>query len=408
LAALVLLAFLLRLAWGIWTAPVPPPFSDDEYYDATARSLAAGDGYSALFTPDGFRPGGNPTAFYPPGYSIALAGAFKAFGPSFSTARSANALFGALTVVPAYAIARRLAHGRAAITAAVVVALMPSLVAWTPVLLSETLFTLIFTAAVAILITAGGNEREVRTSRLILFGVVLGLASLVRGQALILLPVALAWWAWKGLSLKKAGLMSAAAAAAASAVLLPWAVRSSLALDAPVLLSTNFGYNLRVGHAPYATGRYVTPQDLWDEPARDFRALEVVFNQAGTRRAIDYAAGHPFDEAKLTLKKAWYLWRPDTDALTWVESYGLTPLPRRTAGPLRWLIGGTYVALALLALAGLARLGRRSPEARLVALTALAWTAVDVVFFGEPRYHLPLLPLLSAVTMAAWPGRLPA
>jgi len=57
LAALVALALLLRLVWAEWTAPVPPPFSDAEYYDSTARSLAAGRGYSVLFTPEGFRAG---------------------------------------------------------------------------------------------------------------------------------------------------------------------------------------------------------------------------------------------------------------------------------------------------------------------------------------------------------------
>jgi hypothetical protein len=30
-------------------------------------------------------------------------------------------------------------------------------------------------------------------------------------------------------------------------------------------------------------------------------------------------------------------------------------------------------------------------------LTLAAWTAVHIVFFSEPRYHLPLLPILFAM-----------
>ena len=36
----MLLAFAARLAWTLWTAPVPPHLSDPEYYNATALSLA--------------------------------------------------------------------------------------------------------------------------------------------------------------------------------------------------------------------------------------------------------------------------------------------------------------------------------------------------------------------------------
>src|SRR5438067_6316947 len=100
LSALVVLALLLRLVWSIATAPVPPAFSDAEYYDATARSLAAGQGYSVLFTPSGFRPGGEATAFYPPGYSFILAGAYRSLGPSVSTGRLVNVVLGGLTVLP--------------------------------------------------------------------------------------------------------------------------------------------------------------------------------------------------------------------------------------------------------------------------------------------------------------------
>jgi hypothetical protein len=35
-----------------------------------------------------------------------------------------------------------------------------------------------------------------------------------------------------------------------------------------------------------------------------------------------------------------------------------------------------------------------------VAIVCLVWTGVHIVFFGEPRYHVPLLPLLLPLAAA--------
>lgn len=70
LGSIVLLAFAARLAWTLWTGPVPPHLSDPEYYNATALSLARHLRYAVLFDRErGFLPNGAPTAFWPPGYS---------------------------------------------------------------------------------------------------------------------------------------------------------------------------------------------------------------------------------------------------------------------------------------------------------------------------------------------------
>src|SRR5205085_12177685 len=137
--------------------------------------------------------------------------------------------------------------------------------------------------------------------------------------ALVLLPLAAVCWLGCSGDVRRPVLRVAIMLGGVAVLLVPWAVRSSVALSA-VLLSTNGGYNLRVGHAPYATGRYVAPQDLWDEPAADFQALERVFNTKGVQRAYAYAIHHPLRESRFAAKKVGYLWSPDTDALTWLQS----------------------------------------------------------------------------------------
>jgi hypothetical protein len=192
----------------------------------------------------------------------------------------------------------------------------------------------------------------------------------------------------------------AASTLVALVMLTPWAMRNALVMDSPILLSANFGYNLRVGHAPYSTGHYAFPGDLWDtQQGISFRERETVFNNLGARRALRYALNHPQREVALAGHKIVWLWRPDSDVLYWTTTSNTTPFPERAWEPLRLLLDATY--LVVIALAGVALL--RVPQlGRAIMFPLLligGWTALHVVFFGEPRYHLPMLVFL--IPMAA-------
>ena len=399
LTLLVFAALGVRLAWSAWTQPVTPLLSDAEYYHATALSLSRGDGYSVLFTEQGFRSGGEPTALWPPGYSAFLAPAFALFGDRLWAAWAMNALVGALTVVPIYAIGRRLFAPATGIASAAIAALLPSLVFWTPVLLSETLFTFLFACALAAILFAFDQSRP-RSQLIVAAGILIGLATLVRGQALILLPIAAIWWLVESRRTQRAVQGTAAAAIVALVLLAPWAMRNLAVMDSPIVLSANFGYNLRIGHAPYSTGRYVLPQDLWNtQPGISFKERETVFNDVGTRRALRYPLDHPQREAALAGRKIVWLWRPYSDALHWATTFGETPLPSRAWEPLRLLLDVMYLVVLALAGAAALRLRELGRTLTLPLFLIAGWTALHVVFFGEPRYHLPLLVVL--IPMAA-------
>src|SRR3990170_3686983 len=102
LALIVLLAFGLRIAWISWADSRPPFLSDPEYYHSAAVSLSRGSGYSVTFGEDGWTPGGSPTAFWPPGYSLALASFYRVLGAEPWVGPMVNALSGALTAVAVF------------------------------------------------------------------------------------------------------------------------------------------------------------------------------------------------------------------------------------------------------------------------------------------------------------------
>jgi 4-amino-4-deoxy-L-arabinose transferase-like glycosyltransferase len=400
LCGFVVVAVIVRLAWTLWTAPTTPHLTDPQYYHAAAVSLARGDGYSIEFVgDDGFLPGTEATALWPPGYSTYLAPWHWAFGDALAVARLANVMAGSLVVIPVFFIGKRLFDERAGWVAAGIAAVLPSLVFWTPVLMPETLFTLVFGSAFALLLQSAGSDGSVRMPVVAMLGVVLGLGTLLRGQMFVLLPVTAVWWLLLDVRIRRAAAAAGVIVLIFAAFLGAWTLRNAVMMDEPIVLATDSGYALRIGHADYSVGRYVVANDLWtDSRGTAFPERELFFNDEGTRRAIEYASSHPARELALAGRKVMWLWRPDTDALDWSMSFGETPLTDGAEMPLRWLLAGTYFVLLGSAAVGFATT-RRSTSILIVTLIA-GWTAMHVVFFGEPRYHVPILAVLVPAAAA--------
>src|SRR6266571_4893833 len=86
LAAVLVLAFAVRLAWAFaLRIDMRGKFLlDASVYDLLARHLANGKGYVGYL--------GRPTAFFPPGYPAILGAAYWLFGDGLATAWTMNAL----------------------------------------------------------------------------------------------------------------------------------------------------------------------------------------------------------------------------------------------------------------------------------------------------------------------------
>jgi hypothetical protein len=180
-------------------------------------------------------------------------------------------------------------------------------------------------------------------------------------------------------------------------LVVPWAVRNERAMGEPFLINDNLGYNLRLAHAPYSTGTSIAPRDLWDErPGISFRERELWWDEVGASRAWEYARSHPGREAELAVKRVGWLLRSDAaPAMWWAESLGRTPVD----GPrdLVVLIGDVYW-YGLLAVAALSLLLVRRSLLWWALWSVLAvWVGLHVVFAGEPRYHVPVVPVLCVL-----------
>ena len=140
LAGILVLALSLRLGYVVLAvgASAPPEY-DGVDYDLLARNLLASKGY-ALYS--------GPTAFRPPGYPLFLAGLYAAGEGSLAILRGLQAVLGAATCAVAYRIARLLFSRRAALLAALLVAVHPVLLYLCGIVYPELLVSLLLSLAV--------------------------------------------------------------------------------------------------------------------------------------------------------------------------------------------------------------------------------------------------------------------
>ncbi|HLB29668.1 MAG TPA: glycosyltransferase family 39 protein, partial [Dehalococcoidia bacterium] len=336
---------------------------------------------------------------------------FVIFGTGLLTAKLVNVLAGVVTVYLVYRIGELSLGRTVGLIGALILALYPNHVIWSSTLYSDIYFTMWFSAAIYLLLRTNrwrGIQALVGAGAA---GAVAGVAALTRGQGVVLLLLAAVFWLV--LCGRRDMLMRGAAAGlTAAAVIGPWTVRNIFTFDAPIVIAANDGYNLRIGHSSYATGRYITPRDLWEaEPGITLKEREVLFSRLGRERAVDYALSHPREELVLALKKLYYVTIPDSDSIAWAN-FGASPIaPSWVLDSLKRLADIYYWLLLLFAALALVRL-RSVTLVRLMGATVVLWAVFHVAFFGEPRFHLPLLPLLALLAAAglreiwrAWSAR---
>lgn len=413
--ACVGLALALRaLAWWL-TWPTQPAGDEYDYFLRAAR-LASGEG---LVDPGGRAPGA--VFFY--------AGVFELFWPWAQLARAANVLVGALAVVPAFGIGRRLGGTRVGVATALIVALYPSFVAFSHYLWSETLFVAL--SALGLWWTLLADERR-RLGWACLAGVTFGLAALTREAGVLVAPACAVWLAraapvpaspadarasastspaqpapaagaagsrsagWRSGALRGACLLLCFAA-----TLAPW----TLHLDEPGLpftLVTRTSYmNLQAGNSQRAPGFELAHylERGADRAERERASADLAWAYIRER-----GVRWPFEKLVRELPR---FFEPDTfaarrartpagDAGNWGYRFRFAALDQAwLRSLLSWWAIAAYVMLALAGAAGLA-LTRHARSAGLLALFVLAQLVPAVVTFSMTRFRLPSMLAFAA------------
>lgn len=374
-------ALLLR-AGGATYFPLEPA-NDHEMFYRLAASVAAGTGYGW---------GYGPTAFFPPGMPLLLAAVFAVAGTGPVVAKAVGLLAGTALVPASYAFARGLAPEAVARWTAVLVALSPTLVAYSATVGYEPVLAMVVLAW-ARLTWSHGARRDGGTGRAAAMGLLCGIGTLIKPICLLLPAISLGVWAAWRAPLARSVAAASVATLLMFAVVLPWTVRNWLALGHPVLVSTNGGVVLysanHTGSRGIATPVSPLPGEV-DEVSRD---------RVRQRAATEWIGSHPGEFLGLMVPKAVYGWGTTSSIMSFV-SYDR--LPPRHEDAWKALLnvgwGALYVWCALAAWRTRVWADRRLAPALVFVLYLFA---VHLVYEALSRHHVTVLPVLS-LTAAAW------
>jgi 4-amino-4-deoxy-L-arabinose transferase-like glycosyltransferase len=404
-ALLLGLALALRVVWAFQVECDPRTYWrwDMTVYDFQASAFS--DGYQYVDF------NGDPTAHWPPGYSLALTPIYRLTGNSLLSARLANAVCGSLTVVLVYLLGAKVFGRTAGLIGAGLLAVLPNQIVFTSLVLTETFFTLLFVLILLLTAQALLSRKEPRLRQIALIGALIGAAALVRGEALLLLAVIpLVVWArrcsWRSLLARSTALVLAAAV-----VVAPWTIRNAIQMKAPILISTSATEAFWVAHHEGANGKIAdfTVADRYKNVLNPKKEVET--SNEALREALSFIRHNPAQELTLIPRRFSALYREDDSGTEWLQKPAT--LSFSSGRHLEEVSNLGYWGVMALAAVGLpAWLSRRDRRKGLLVAVAAAWTLLFiVVFFGDSRFHFPLMPIFclwAGASATAWGRRLGA
>ena len=405
---LIIIAFVVpRLALLAAASDGMSLSGDSKWYFDRAVSIVHGDGYAF---------DGKPTAFWPVGYPGFLALLFFAFPESLQTALIANFCLSAVTLVCSFRIFQELQlAGGWAMLGTFILALFPNFIFYGNLVLSESLMMALLSGSILLLLLAKRNHQFV------LAGILFGLATLVKSQVLFLPVFGFVFDIWNQRSRKMAIIgQYLLLAIGMSAMVLPWTLRNYVVFDRFILVQSNGGYNLLMGYNE--TSRWGGSVGASSELAARFPGVaedinrrlvdEMGMNDRASSVAWRFISEHPIEVLKSIPYKLYRFFRHDPQGIgslvrSNADGGGLVWLPLLFQ-PSYWYYTTVLVLAALSSVLFIA--GPLRTRAHFILLSAIFYFAlISAVFFGEGRFHIPLLPALVGcmlVTLHAVEARL--
>jgi 4-amino-4-deoxy-L-arabinose transferase-like glycosyltransferase len=405
LLGITAVAFLLRILYMLTIAPGLPGLADEGFYYHASDLIVQGHDYSqpliAVFY--GLY---RPTALHPPLWSAVLSIASLFTAPASDAAsvtgtavdihRGVTCLCGAIVVLFAGLLGRRIGDWRVGLLAAAVAALYPHFITLDGDLMSEPLFGAIVGGLLLLSYRyVDGPTRR----RAFALGVLVALAALTRAEGLWFIPVLLLPLVWK--TGRDRVQLSVFAVLGALVLLVPWTVRNYFAFHRVVPVANSgaviAGSNNRCAYYGSHLGSW--QGGCASVPNETNLSPEVDISSRQTAKGLNYArdhAGRAVVVAGTRLLRVWSLYDPNYQAIgeptmldlaLWVyyamlpfAVYGLVALRRRGRRILILMAPAIVTSIAAVLGDGPDRL-RYDAEVPLIAVAA--WTLV--VLFGRAR-----------------------
>jgi hypothetical protein len=370
-------------------------FDDRQWFHDVSNNLAAGRGFISPFVFDFFGTV-TPSAGHPPLWAAVLSvPAFFGLG-SWTAQQFITAIFGAAAIGAVGYLGRRFGGDRIGLIAAGLAAVSPLLIARDGSLMSESLYG--FLVVLSLLATYRVIDKPVSRSAAIV-GILIGLAALTRGEALLFLPI-LAFVVWhqaKPKRISRARLLVVMVLATV-VTLAPWTIRNWIEFDEPVLISLNEasvlgGANCDKTYNGPETGTW----DITCLAKSDPNLTEPKQHAIWRKQGLDYMGDHIGDLPRVVFYRVirtWDLYDPAAQAHGDGRDYNVAVI-------------GTWTYLLLLVPLGIwgaLRMYRRRKPLLILLSPFIVATVAAAATWGLTRLRHPAdltLLIFDAVALAA-------
>lgn len=372
---------LVHLKFALHSPVLALPLIDSAYYHNWAVGIADGNilGESAFFM--------SPLYPYFLGLLYALFGAHPAAGAA------AQILLSGISIWMIWLIGRKVSGERAGTIAAFIAAVYPPWIYFDGALLTAPLILFLNTASLLILVKF---LDKLRPGQILAAGVLLGLSTLARPNALLFAAVLAVW-----LITRRMHIAAIIMSLGLIAVISPVTLRNIFVAGEFALTTASGGMNFYVGSNPAATGLYVEPDFLVSsDPGSEFQAYREEAERRSWRElsatgasrywfkaGLEYIIERPLEAAGLWWKKFFYFWN-DLEAPNNVSIY----LVKRYSPVVKYIPLG-FGLLAAIGLIGLALLPGGDLK-KLLWIYLLALLISNMLFFTSSEFRFPAVNVL--------------
>ncbi len=352
-------------------------------YHLVAHRLADGLGFTGAFGVEG-----QQYAHHPPGWVLVLAAVTKLGGESMRAHQVTGLVIGLGVILIAGLVGRRYAGRRVGVVAAVLAAVYPGFWLIDVQILSEPLGLAVL--GLLMLVLADLWERPTLV-RAVLAGGLLGVLSLVRGEELALLAIAVApiLLLNRRLDVGRRLALLGASVATVAVVVAPWTIYNLGRFEEPVVLSTNGGSTMLAGNCPPRTygGEFMGSFDTVcnyvvarQNPGLDASQADVESRSVAIDNMRDNAGRMPAT-VLARYGRLVAVFRPAQTVQIDADWLGAVRWPV-------WAWATSYWLLVPLAVAGSVILRRSRRFQWPLVAPAVVVVLVATLTFGDPRYHI--------------------
>ena len=373
LAAAVLIRIPAALLMGDQVSELPG-IQDQVSYDALARSLLAGRGYSFTNNWYPFTPANTPTAHWSFLYPLYLAGVYAMTGYHPLVARLLQgAVGGALLCFLIYKIGRRVVNEETGLVGAGLAAVYGYFIYYNVALMTETFSIVLVLLAIHLSLEL---KEQPTLKRWIGLGLVLGLDTLLRQTILIFIPFLLLWLFWELKKEETRWWHFAVPVIVTMLIIAPWTIRNYLVYRGFLLLNSNAGYALYASNNPNLGTNWRNEVVVVPVPDELAGQNEAQLDRALTQKALKLILADPNRYLWLNLNKTLEYFRfwPSGDS---------SPISNLN----RVLSFGLYLPFMVLGLVFSISSWRNFAP---LYLFMIIHTAIHLLSWPSPRYRLPV------------------